>query len=80
MWSLEGGLDLLYTGLIQGALSILSWILHSRPSISASKDVMLVLSLGSLMAIAYITIFGFIGIYGNMVASCVENGAVQSQN
>jgi hypothetical protein len=77
MWSLEGGLDLLYTGLIQGALSytFMDPALTDRAFL-ASKEVMLgAFAFGSLMAIAYITIFGFIGIYGNMVASCVENGA-----
>ena len=77
MWSLEGGLDLLFTGLIQGALSytFMDPALTDRAFL-ASKEVMLgAFALGSAMAIVYITAFGFIGVYGNMVGSCVEAGA-----
>lgn len=29
-------------------------------------------ALGSLMAITFITMFGFIGVYGNMIGECVQ--------
>jgi Na+/proline symporter len=76
MYSLEGGLDLLYTGLLQGALSytFMDPALTDR-SFLASKEVMIfAFGLGSLLAMAYITVFGFIGVYGNMLGDCVSAG------
>lgn len=75
-WSLEGGLDLLYTGLLQGALSytFMDPALTDRAFL-ASKEVMILgFAVGSLLAMAYITVFGFIGVYGNMLGECVEAG------
>lgn len=75
-WSLEGGLDLLYTGLVQGALSytFMDPALTDRAFL-ASKEVMIFgFAAGSLLAMAYITVFGFIGVYGNMLGECVDAG------
>jgi Na+/proline symporter len=76
-WSLEGGLDLLFTGLLQGALSytFMDPALTDRAFL-ASKEVMVAgFAVGSMLAMAYITVFGFIGVYGNMLGECVDAGA-----
>jgi len=76
IWSLNGGLDLLFTGLLQGSISytFMDPALTDRAFL-ASKELMLpAFAVGSVMAIAFITLFGFIGVYGNMVGSCVEAG------
>mmetsp|Transcript_9954 Transcript_9954/g.28268 ORF Transcript_9954/g.28268 Transcript_9954/m.28268 type:complete len:684 (-) Transcript_9954:787-2838(-) len=76
MWSLAGGLDLVFTGLLQGSMSytFMDPALTDRAFL-ASKELMLpAFAVGSVMAIAFITLFGFIGVYGNMVGSCVEAG------
>jgi len=76
MWSLEGGMDLFWTGILQGALSytFMDPALTDRAFL-ATKEVMVGgFALGAVLATAYITVFGFIGVYGNMVASCVAAG------
>jgi len=76
MWSLEGGMDLFCVGIMQGALSytFMDPALTDRAFL-ASKEVMIAgFAFGALVAVAYITVFGFIGVYGNMLASCVAAG------
>mmetsp|Transcript_24854 Transcript_24854/g.29343 ORF Transcript_24854/g.29343 Transcript_24854/m.29343 type:complete len:754 (+) Transcript_24854:47-2308(+) len=82
MYSLEGGLDLLITGLLQGALSytFMDPALTDR-SFLASKEVMIfAFGLGSILAMAYITVFGFIGVYGNMLGACVSDGTCSNSD
>ena len=77
MFSLEGGMDLFWTGILQGALSytFMDPALTDRAFL-ASKEVMVSgFALGCVLAVAYVTVFGFIGVYGNMLANCVSDGA-----
>ena len=63
MWSLEGGMDLFWTGILQGSLSytFMDPALTDRAFL-ASKEVMVAgFGVGAAIAAAYITVFGFIG-------------------
>jgi len=76
MFSLEGGMDLFWTGILQGALSytFMDPALTDRAFL-ASKEVMVGgFALGGALAVAYVTVFGFIGVYGNMLGNCVADG------
>jgi Na+/proline symporter len=76
MFSFEGGMDLFWTGILQGALSytFMDPALTDRAFL-ASKEVMVGgFAVGCALAVAYVTVFGFIGVYGNMLANCVADG------
>jgi len=82
MFSLEGGMDLFWTGILQGALSytFMDPALTDRAFL-ASKEVMVSgFALGCALAVAYVTVFGFIGVYGNMLANCVSEGACSASD
>jgi hypothetical protein len=76
-WSLKGGMDFFYLGLIQAVLSypLMDAALTDRAFLADKETMLAGFFLGSIIAIVYIIVFGFLGIYGNMVYSCIHAGA-----
>eukprot|EP00879_Flechtneria_rotunda_P010733 GHRR01011215.1.p1 GENE.GHRR01011215.1~~GHRR01011215.1.p1 ORF type:complete len:596 (+),score=197.04 GHRR01011215.1:814-2601(+) len=70
MWSLEGGLDMLIVGLLQGALSypFFDPVLTDRAFLAEPKTMVWSFVTGGIFAIGTIFIFGFVGVFGAMEA------------
>ena len=74
--TLAGGMDLLITGALQGALSypFFDPVLTDRAFLANPKTNARALTAGGLVAGAFIVLFSFIGVYGSMLGQCVEAG------
>eukprot|EP00891_Asterochloris_glomerata_P000355 jgi/Astpho2/355/Aster-02232 len=70
MWSLEGGLDFFIVGILQGCLSypFFDPVLTDRAFLTAPSTMLVSFCLAGIVAGLFIFFFGFLGIYGNMVA------------
>lgn len=79
---LEGGMDILIVGLLQGALSYPYFdpALTDRAFLGDKEVMRWAFVLGGIGAIFFIHFFGFIGIFGNMVYWCVYEGVCTNDN
>eukprot|EP00878_Enallax_costatus_P010689 GHUV01011165.1.p1 GENE.GHUV01011165.1~~GHUV01011165.1.p1 ORF type:complete len:509 (+),score=97.58 GHUV01011165.1:266-1792(+) len=70
MWSLENGMDLLIVGLLQGALSYPYFdpVLTDRAFLGEPHIMVKSFITGGVMAILFIFLFSFVGIFGAMTA------------
>ncbi|WIA39872.1 hypothetical protein OEZ86_013316 [Tetradesmus obliquus] len=68
MWSLEGGMDMLIVGLLQGALSypFFDPVLTDRAFLGEPRTMVRSFITGGVMAILFIFLFSFVGIFGAM--------------
>ncbi|CAL8463500.1 g3034 [Coccomyxa elongata] len=71
MWSLHGGVDLLIVALLQGCLSypFFDPVLTDRAFLAKPTTMLGAFLLGGVVAALFIFFFGFVGIYGNAVAT-----------
>ncbi|EIE27477.1 hypothetical protein COCSUDRAFT_64250 [Coccomyxa subellipsoidea C-169] len=71
MWSLKGGVDLLIVALLQGCLSypFFDPVLTDRAFLAKPSTMLGAFLLGGVVAALFIFFFGFVGIYGNAVAT-----------
>ena len=71
MWSLEGGLDLLLVGLLQGCLSypFFDPVLTDRAFLAEPRTMLRAFCAGGALAAAFIVGFSTLGIFGNMEAA-----------
>jgi Na+/proline symporter len=74
--SLEGGMDLLITGALQGLLSypFFDPVLTDRAFLAHPRTMARSLTVGGLIAGCFIVLFSIIGVYGSMLGKCVEAG------
>jgi Na+/proline symporter len=74
--TLEGGMDLLLTGVIQGLLSypFFDPVLTDRAFLAHPRTMARALTLGGLVAGVFIVLFSIIGVYGSMLGKCVASG------
>jgi len=82
MFSLEGGIDLLVTGLLQGLTSypFFDPVLTDRCFLTRPKAMVRSFVAGGSAAALFIMFFGLIGTYGNMLGTCVTAGACSSSD
>lgn len=73
MLSIPGGLDLLVVGALQGLLSypFFDPVLTDRCFMTTPKMMARCFTIGGSMAALFIVFFSLIGVYGNMLSSCV---------
>jgi len=72
--TLEGGMDLLLTGALQGLLSypFFDPVLTDRAFLAHPRTMARSLAFGGLVAGIFIVLFSIIGVYGSMLGKCVE--------
>lgn len=77
MLSLKGGMDLFALGAIQGGLSYAFFdpVLTDRCFLAAPKTMARAVVFGGFCAAWFIALFGLIGVHGNMLGQCVQQGA-----
>ncbi|KAF6258847.1 hypothetical protein COO60DRAFT_1622110 [Scenedesmus sp. NREL 46B-D3] len=70
MWSLAGGMDMLLVGLLQGFLSypFFDPVLTDRAFLGEPRTMVRAFVVGGVIAIAFILVFSFVGIFGAMEA------------
>lgn len=74
VFSLEGGIDLVLVGLMQGLLSypFFDPVLTDRTFLASPKTMLKSFVVGGTLAAGFIVMFSFIGIYGNMEAAYLK--------
>ncbi|GMH66519.1 hypothetical protein TrST_g733 [Triparma strigata] len=74
--TLEGGMDLLITGAIQGLMSypFFDPVLTDRTFLAHPRTMARSITFGGLIAGSFIVLFSIIGVYGSMLGKCVEAG------
>lgn len=77
VWSLEGGIDLVLVGLMQGLLSypFFDPVLTDRTFLASPKTMLKSFVVGGTLAAGFIVMFSCIGIYGNMEAAYLQQNA-----
>merc|ERR1711998_515438 len=82
MLSLEGGIDLLAGGGVQGLLSYAFFdpVLTDRAFLTDPRTMARSFMIGGTFAGLIILLFGFIGIYGSMLGKCVDNGVCKESD
>lgn len=70
MWTLEGGIDMIVVGLLQGALSypFFDPVLTDRAFLGEPRVMVRSFIRGGVMAVLFIFLFSFVGIFGAMEA------------
>ncbi len=68
VWSLEGGIDLVLVGLLQGMLSypFFDPVLTDRTFLASPKTMLKAFISGGTLAAGFIVMFSLIGIFGNV--------------
>ena len=82
MWSLAGGVDLVLTGILQGCLSytFMDPALTDRAFLASPRVMLPAYLSGSVLAFIFIMLFGCIGVYGNMLGSCIGDGTCSTDD
>lgn len=82
VFSLQGGMDLLIVGLLQGSLSygFFDPVLTDRAFLLEPKTMFYSYILGGFLAACFIFFFSMIGVYGNMAATLDPTGAIEGMS